>query len=76
VAKPLNGIVELAGPDVRPFDEFVRQYLTAKNAPRTVVRDEQARYFGTPLEKGSLVPAGENPIFGSAHFADWLSKKS
>jgi len=76
VAKPLNGIIELAGPDALPFDEVVRQYLTAKNDARTVVRDEQARYFGTPLEKGSLVPAGENPILGSAHFADWLTKKS
>src|SRR5213592_1173644 len=56
VAKPLNGIVELAGPDAIPFDEVVRQYLRAHNDSRTVVTDEQARYFGTPLEKRSLVP--------------------
>src|SRR6266480_826528 len=47
VAKPLNGTVELAGPDAIPFDEVVRQYLTAHNDPRKVVTDEQARYFGT-----------------------------
>ena len=41
--------------------------------PRTVVRDEQAHYFGTPLEKRSLVP-GENALLGSCHFADWLSR--
>src|SRR5436189_1949482 len=51
VAEPLNGIVELAGPDAIPFDEVVRQYLSAHNDPRTVVTDEEARYFGTPLEK-------------------------
>src|SRR6476646_1372160 len=74
VAKPLNGIVELAGPDAIPFDEVVREYLTAHNDPRTVVTDEQAPYFGTPLEKRSLVPEGENPLLGSARFADWLSR--
>jgi uncharacterized protein YbjT (DUF2867 family) len=73
VAKPLNGTVELAGPDALPFDEVVSQYLTAHNDPRTVVTDEQARYFGTPLETRSLVPEGENPLLGSARFADWLN---
>jgi hypothetical protein len=53
----------------------VRQYLVAKSDLRKVVRDEQARYFGTPLEKGSLIPESENPVLGSVHFADWLSKK-
>ena len=73
-AKPLNGTVELAGPDAIPFDEVVRQYLTAHNDPRTVVIDEQARYFDTPLETRSLVPEGENPLLGSARFADWLNR--
>src|SRR5213596_2162935 len=44
VAKPLNGTVELAGPDALPFDEVVRQYLAAQNDSRTVVTDEQAPY--------------------------------
>jgi len=37
------------------------------------VTDEQARYFGTPLEKRSLIP-GENALLGSCRFADWLSR--
>ena len=74
MAKPLNGTIELAGPDAIPFDEVVRQYLAAHHDPRTVVTDEQARYFGTTLEKRSLVPEGENPLLGSARFADWLSR--
>src|SRR5216117_272589 len=73
VAKPLNGTLELAGPDALPFDEVVRRYLVAHHDPRTVVTDEQARYFGTPLETRSLVPEGENPLLGSARFADWLN---
>ena len=68
VAKPLNGTIEMAGPDAIPFDEVVRQYLAAHNDPRTVVTDEQAHYFGTPLEKRSLVPEGENPLLGSCPF--------
>src|SRR5438552_905989 len=72
LAKPLNGIIEMAGPDALPFDEVVRRYLTAHNDPRTVVTDEQARYFGTPLEKRSLVP-DDNPLLGSTRFADWVS---
>ena len=74
VAKPLSGIVELAGPDALPFDEVVRQYLVAHHDPRMVVRDDRARYFGTTLEKRSLVPEAENPLLGSARFADWLSR--
>ncbi len=73
VAKPLNGTIELAGPDALPFDEVVRQYLVAHHDPRTVVKDEQARYFGTTLEKRSLIPAG-NALLGSTHFADWLNR--
>ena len=74
VATPLNGTIELAGPDAIPFDEVVRRYLAAKHDPRTVVRDEQAHYFGTPLEKRSLVPDEKNALLGSCHFADWLSR--
>ena len=77
LAKPLNGIVEVAGPDARPFDQIVREYLTAKNDHRAVVADARAQYFGTPLERGSLVP-GEHahPLLGSSHFSDWLQSKS
>jgi uncharacterized protein YbjT (DUF2867 family) len=71
VAKALNGTVELAGPEAKPMDEFVWQHLAAQDDARTVVADEQARYFGTLLKKRSLVP-GENPLLGSTRFSDWL----
>jgi uncharacterized protein YbjT (DUF2867 family) len=73
VAKPLNRTIEIAGPDASPFDEVVREYLASHHDPRMVVADEQARYFGTTLEKDSLVPGG-NPLLGSTHFAEWLSR--
>jgi len=74
VAKPLNETIELAGPDALPFDEVVRQYLVAHHDSRTVVTDEQAHYFGTALEKRSLIPGEKNALLGSCHFADWLSR--
>lgn len=71
VAKPLNATIELAGPDALPFDEVVRQYLVAHHDSRTVMSDEQALYFGTPLEERSLVPDA-NALLGTTRFADWL----
>jgi uncharacterized protein YbjT (DUF2867 family) len=72
IAEPLNRIVELAGPKAIPLDELVRKFLKATGDPRTVVTDDQAHYFGTPLKLHSLVP-GENPRLGPTHFETWLS---
>src|SRR5215467_7979507 len=59
LAAPRNGIVEIAGPDRAPFNEFVARYLKALGDPREVVRDPEARYFGGRVEERSLVPLGE-----------------
>ncbi|HVI88895.1 MAG TPA: SDR family oxidoreductase [Dongiaceae bacterium] len=68
---PLNGIVELAGPERFSLDELVRRYLAAKNDPRKVIADVHARYFGTELNDKSLTP-GEHPHIGSTSFETWL----
>jgi len=73
VAEPLNRMVELAGPDAIPLDELVRQFLKANRDPRTVITDEQAKYFGISLKHRSLVPDG-NPRLGPTHFTDWLRR--
>ena len=75
VANPLNSMVELAGPEAIPLDEVVRQFLKANRDPRTVVTDEQARYFGIPLNHRSLVP-DENPLLGPTHFETWLRRST
>ncbi len=41
VGSPRNGIVEVAGPEEIPLDEFVRRGLTARHDPRRVQRDPQ-----------------------------------
>ncbi|SRR6266566_4948579 len=68
---PLNGTVEVAGPEVFLFDEFIRQNLRASNDPREVVTDPYARYFGAELSERSLVP-DEGARLGETRFAEWL----
>ncbi|MGG3312282.1 SDR family oxidoreductase [Paenibacillus lautus] len=72
LAAPVNGIVELAGPERFGMDEFIRQSLKANQDPRQVIGDNTARYFGTLLEELSLVPWDSNARITSTRFADWL----
>lgn len=73
IAEPLNGTVELAGPDPIRMDELVRKFFVARHDVRHVITDPAAGYFGTPVNDQSLTP-GKNPRIGSTHFADWLSR--
>jgi uncharacterized protein YbjT (DUF2867 family) len=68
---PLNGTVEIAGPERIPLDELVGRYLSSRQDNRKVMRDIHARYFGIELNDASLTPA-DNPKIGSTHFADWI----
>ena len=70
---PLNGMVELAGPDRLPLDKLVGRYLSATQDPRQVVTDVHARYFGLELNDQSLIP-GDNPRIGPTRFEDWLMR--
>jgi uncharacterized protein YbjT (DUF2867 family) len=73
VAAPRNGKVEIAGPDRAPFNEIVARYLKAIGDPREVVRDPEARYFGSRVEERSLVPLGEARL-GRIGFDEWLRR--
>jgi uncharacterized protein YbjT (DUF2867 family) len=75
LAKPLNGMVETAGPDPIRQDELVRQFLEATGDPRTVVTDANALYYGIALNDQSLTP-GDNPRLGPTRFKDWLSRSA
>jgi uncharacterized protein YbjT (DUF2867 family) len=70
MAAPLNGRVEVAGPEQYRMDEFFRTALAAGNDPREVITDEHARYFGSELSERSLVPLGD-AILGKTKYADW-----
>lgn len=68
---PVNGIVEIAGPQLFRFDEFIRLGLGSRRDPRVVVADPYARYFGTELGERTLVPEA-NAKLGEIHFEEWL----
>jgi uncharacterized protein YbjT (DUF2867 family) len=74
LAPPRNGIVEIAGPERAPFNEFVARYLKAVGDPRKVVSDPGARYFGSRVEERSLVPLGEARL-GRITLDEWLRRK-
>jgi uncharacterized protein YbjT (DUF2867 family) len=69
---PLNGTVEVAGPQQFRFDELIRQSLGARNDPREVVVDPHARYFGAELGECSLIPADDARL-GEIRLDEWLS---
>jgi len=73
IGAPLNGMVELAGPERLPLDKLVGRFLSATQDPRQVVTDVHARYFGLELNDQSLTP-GDNPRIGPTRFDDWLSR--
>jgi len=75
LAAPLNGMIEVAGPEPIRQDDLVRQFLTATGDPRTVITDPKALYYGIAVNDQSLTP-GDNPRLGPTRFADWLSRKA
>jgi len=72
VGTPVNGTVEVAGPERFRLDELIRRGLDAQNDPREVVADVEARYFGAKLSELTLVP-GEGARLGETRFDDWLN---
>jgi uncharacterized protein YbjT (DUF2867 family) len=73
LGKPVNGIVEVGGPEKIPLDGIARTYIAAKRDSRRVVADVHARYFGTELNDKSLT-ASDNSLVGSIRFEDWLNQ--
>jgi uncharacterized protein YbjT (DUF2867 family) len=75
LGEPVNGMIEIAGPDQIRQDELVRQYLNATGDARKVVTDAEAGYFGITVNDQSLVP-GDNPRLGPTHYNDWLKRST
>jgi uncharacterized protein YbjT (DUF2867 family) len=69
---PINGMIEIAGPEQIRQDELVRQFLNATGDARKVIADTHARYYGIEVNDQSLVPT-HTPHLGPTRFAEWLS---
>jgi len=77
LGQPVNGMIEVAGPDQFRQDELVRQFLNATGDSRKVVTDDNAGYFGIKVNDQSLIPGpGSNPRLGSTHYDDWLKRST
>ena len=74
LAAPVNGTIEIGGPQKIRLNEIVAHYLKTINDPRQVVADPHATYFGVELDDGSLVP-GSKARLGKIRFDDWLSQQ-
>jgi uncharacterized protein YbjT (DUF2867 family) len=68
---PVNGVVEIGGPERLRFDEAIRRTLRAADDAREVVVDPSASYYGIPVEEDTLVP-GEVAARGDVRLDDWL----
>jgi uncharacterized protein YbjT (DUF2867 family) len=73
VAPPVNGTVEVGGPERFRFDELVTRALRIRSDNRKVVPDLHARYFGTELDEKSLIPSGEAHI-AKTRFESWIER--
>jgi len=69
---PLNGTLEVAGPEEFTVDALVRHTLEVRHDPRTVVTDPAAKYFGATLTGSELVPAADATL-AATKFDDWLA---
>jgi uncharacterized protein YbjT (DUF2867 family) len=70
--QPLNGTIDIAGPEKAPFNEFIARRLKASGDTRPVVGEATAPYYGAPIDDRSLVPLGEARL-GKISLANWLA---
>ncbi len=75
VGQPVNGIVEIAGPEQFRVDDLVRRRLAALKDPRQVIADPKALYSGAKLSEKTLVP-GNNARLGATRFETWLAQSA
>jgi uncharacterized protein YbjT (DUF2867 family) len=72
---PFNNVLNIAGPTEYRFNEFIEQALAAQGAPKQVVADSDARYFGAVLDDRSLVP-GDDAQLGAINYEQWLAAQA
>jgi uncharacterized protein YbjT (DUF2867 family) len=73
VSAPLNGRVEIAGPERLRFDHVVRRRLRERNDARQLIADPHASYFGAVPSEQALVPLNGAQL-GTIRFEDWLNQ--
>lgn len=75
MGSPLNTTVEIGGPEQFHLDEVVRRDLAARQDPREVITDPNARYYGIRVSERTLVP-NDGARLGETRFEDWLKQSA
>ena len=75
MGSPVNGTVEVGGPEQFGLDELIRRALAAWKDPREVIADPHARYYGVELKERTLVP-GDDARLGETRFETWLAQSA
>ena len=75
VGQPVNGTVEVGGPEKFRLDELIRRGLAARKDPREVVADSHGRYYGIAVKERTLVPEDDAKL-GKIRFEDWLAQSA
>ncbi|HXU19387.1 MAG TPA: SDR family oxidoreductase [Verrucomicrobiae bacterium] len=75
IGSPVNGIVEIGGPEQFRVDELVRRRLASLKDSREVIADPNARYAGAKLSEKTLVP-GNDAQLGETRFESWVAQAS
>ncbi|MEV5650999.1 SDR family oxidoreductase [Nocardia sp. NPDC052254] len=71
---PLDGALDIGGPEAFGLDQWIRMVLAARSDPREVVTDPQARYFGAILGADSLLP-GPGAQLAPTRLSQWLARE-
>ncbi|MCV7197873.1 SDR family oxidoreductase [Mycobacterium angelicum] len=74
IGRPVNGVINIAGPEKLGMDDFIRNRFSATGDSRQVVTDPTARYYGAVLDERSIVPVeGEDVTIFETRFGDWAA---
>lgn len=71
---PVNGILNLGGPEKLTFAELARTVVGRRGEQTPVVVDPAATYFGARVDDDSLV-TGSGAVLGDLRFTDWLASR-
>ena len=71
MSSPVNGTVEIGGPEQLRLDELIRRDLAVRKDPREVISDPHGRYYGIAVSERTLVP-NDDARLGQTRFEDWL----
>ncbi len=75
IGPPVNGTVEIGGPEQFRMDDLCRRRLAALKDSREVIPDPKALYSGAKINERTLVP-GNNARLGETRFETWLTQSA